>query len=622
MTKNNEHWGSRIGLILAMAGNAVGLGNFLRFPVQAIQNGGGAFIIPYLVCFLVLGIPLLWVEWTMGRFAGKFGHHSAPFILQVHDEKRKFWRYLGGLGLFINIAIASYYCYIESWTLSYTYYSVFGTFHEIKTQHGMADFFAHYTNDPNFSTNLVPIISWIICLLLNTYVLSKGLSEGIEKVAKIGMSLLLVFGVLLALKAVNISAGEQGALYNGTDGLNFLWTPNFSSIWNGKVWLAAAGQIFFTLSLGAGAVQCYASYMRENEDVALNAMAAGWMNEFVEVVLGSSIIIPIAIGYFGVDKVKDLIATGGGGLGLGFQTLPFLFQQWGKFMGAACGLMWFGLLFFAGITSSLAMGAPVISFLEDQLNWSRKRAAVLFGVFILILGIPAVLYYKYDVLWEYDYWAGTVSLVIFALAEIILFAWVFGIEKGWTELNQGADIKPHIIFKYFIKFVTPFFLLFVFVGSIFSPANIPDTIQSHTEYVWKDSIIVDSMIKRDTLTHSAWSSAFDSLQKGSGWQFDDGSVVGMLRNQGIQNGIKKEEKAILKSKADKKMKADDKLSVQEKSHQRIVYLREKWYYINLARWILLFTLVAIMGAIYWVSSRKMKPENEEVKTKNEQIEAE
>jgi NSS family neurotransmitter:Na+ symporter len=127
MSSNTQSWGSRVGLILAMAGNAVGLGNFLRFPVQAVQNGGGAFMIPYLVSFLVLGIPLLWIEWASGRFGGTKGDHSAPFIMNSMG-KRSYWKYLGVFGIFTNIAVAAYYTYIESWTFSYVFHSVAQTF--------------------------------------------------------------------------------------------------------------------------------------------------------------------------------------------------------------------------------------------------------------------------------------------------------------------------------------------------------------------------------------------------------------------------------------------------------------------------------------------------------------
>jgi SNF family Na+-dependent transporter len=452
-------WGSRIGLILAMAGNAVGLGNFLRFPVQAIENGGGAFIIPYLVCFLLMGIPLLFVEWSIGRFGGRSGNHSTPFILDSMD-KRKFWKYIGVFGIFTNIAVAAYYCYLESWTLSYVYHSVIDTFSG-QTQAQVASHFNNYVS-PNGAE---PIIFWFICLLLNTWILSRGLSGGVEKAAKIGMPLLLIFGAFLAYKAITIKSGENGAIFDGLKGLDFLWTPKFDSIWNAKVWLAAAGQIFFTLSIGMGSIQCYASYIKKKDDVALNAMSAGWMNGFVEVVLGSSVIIPIAVGYFGIDGLRELLSEGGG-LGLGFKTLPYLFEQWGGVLGVLAGVAWFGLLFFAGVTSSLAMGTPVMGFLQDEFGWKQKSSAWMFGLIVFLLGLPTVMFFTNGVFDEYDYWAGTVSLVIFAFIEIILFAWIFGMDKGWKEITYSADIKVPTIFKFIIKFITPVLLGWVLYNSI------------------------------------------------------------------------------------------------------------------------------------------------------------
>ncbi|MCS6934697.1 MAG: sodium-dependent transporter [Chitinophagales bacterium] len=466
---NKESWGTRVGLILAMAGNAVGLGNFLRFPVQAIKNGGGAFIIPYLVCFLLMGIPLLLIEWSIGRYGGKRGHHATPFILgSMH--RSKIWMYLGVFGIFTNLGVAAYYCYIESWTLAYIYHSLAGTFSG-KNPEQVASVFGEYVSLKNY----VPIVFWIICLLINTYILSRGLSGGVEAAAKVGMPLLLVFGAFLAIRGVTLKAGSHGAVWDGTVGLNFLWTPDFTTIWSPKVWLAAAGQIFFTLSVGLGSIQCYASYVKSKDDIALNAMSAGWMNEFVEVVLGSSILIPISIGYLGVERVVEL--TQSGGLGLGFKTLPYLFQQWGPVLAALAGVMWFGLLFFAGITSSLAMGTPWMGFMQDEFDWSREKGAWTFGVLVLLLGLPCVIFFNEGVFDEFDYWAGTVSLVILALAEVVLFAWVFGIEKGWREINEGADIRIPSAYKYIIKYITPLLLGAVFIGSL---PNIYATLM-HTE---------------------------------------------------------------------------------------------------------------------------------------------
>jgi neurotransmitter:Na+ symporter, NSS family len=475
MSTKQEAWGSRVGLVLAMAGNAVGLGNFLRFPVQAIENGGGTFIIPYLVCFLLMGLPLLFIEWSMGRFGGRHGHHSTPFILDTMD-KRKLWKYLGVFGLFTNIAVAAYYCYIESWALSYAVKSLMGVFAGMS----QADVATHFEQYVGLGTTM-PIVFWILCLALNTWVLSRGLSGGIEMVAKFAMPLLILFGVLLAIQGLSLTAGDKGAINDGWVGLNWLWEPDFSSIWSAKVWLAAAGQIFFTLSVGMGTIQCYASYLRSKDDIALNAMSAGWMNEFVEVVLGAAVVIPICVGYFGIDDMKQIVADGGG-FGLAFQTLPYLFNHWGETLSIIAGFSWFGLLFFAGITSSLAMGTPFMGFLQDEFGFNKIKASISFGLFILILGAPAVIFYNEGVFAEFDYWAGTVSLVVFAVAEIVLFSWVFGMDRGWKEITDGADIKVPIIFRFIIKWVTPFILLAVFIGSLESIWN-AITFKAETGYL-------------------------------------------------------------------------------------------------------------------------------------------
>ncbi|MGB5874273.1 MAG: sodium-dependent transporter [Bacteroidota bacterium] len=505
MTKVKEGWGTRVGLVLAMAGNAVGLGNFLRFPVQAINNGGGAFIIPYLVSFLVMGIPLLWIEWSMGRFGGKHGHHSAPFMFDTLTKQR-LWKYFGVFGIWTNLAVAAYYCYIESWTLSYVMHSLGRSFEGL-SQSEVAQFFINYTTVSTSSTGIPfeAVIFYILCLALNTFILSRGLSGGVERTARIVMPLLLLFGAFLAIRGLTL--GTSGATEahpdaSAWDGLNFLWTPQFDSLANPKVWLAAAGQIFFTLSVGMGTVHCYAAYVKAKDDIALNAMSAGWMNEFVEVVLGSSIVIPIAAGYLGLDWVRE-----NAGFGMAFQTMPFLFENWGPFLAPLAGLLWFGLLFFAGITSSLAMGTPWMGFMEDEYGWSRHRSAWSFGSFVLVLGLPTVLFYHYGVFWEYDYWAGTVSLVVFALAEAIVFSWVFGIDKGWREIITGADIRVPGIYKYIIKYVTPLFLLSVFTGSVFSPKN------------------------------GDWGAAFSGLLSGNGWDLDNGSLIKMVLNTGLREQI-------------------------------------------------------------------------------------
>ncbi len=474
MPKVKEAWGSRVGLILAMAGNAVGLGNFLRFPVQAVQNGGGAFIIPYLVSFLLMGLPLLWIEWAQGRYGGARGSHSTPFIFDSLSKKR-IWKYVGVFGIFTNIGIVSYYTYIESWTLSYTFKSIAQSFNGL-SRHQVSAVFDSYAGVHGAVANhavainfpVWAIVAFVITLVINIYILSRGLSGGVELVAKIAMPLLLVFGVFLAIRAVTLGAtGVAGcATCNSHLGMEFLWKPNFSSLSDPKVWLAAAGQIFFTLSVGMGTIHCYASYVKKNDDIALNAMSAGWMNEFVEIVLGASIVIPIAVGYMGLDWVKA-----NAGFMMAFKTMPFLFNQWGPWLASLSGVAWFGLLFIAGITSSLAMGSPFMAFMEDEFNMGRKKAALILGAVVFVLAMPTILFFEMGVFSEYDYWTGTVALVVFALGEIILFSWIIGIDEGWKEIKRGADIKIPLIYKPIMKWITPLFIIIIFLSALVKPAG-------------------------------------------------------------------------------------------------------------------------------------------------------
>jgi NSS family neurotransmitter:Na+ symporter len=501
VTKTHERWGSRVGLVLAMAGNAVGLGNFLRFPAQAIRNGGGAFIIPYLVSFVLMGIPLLWIEWAIGRHGGRFGHHSTPGMMDVLAEK-KWLKYVGVFGIFTNLTIAAYYCYLESWTLGYVWHSLAGTFNGMSAEQ-VRDFFTEYVGaagSPLVNISGQAILFFAITICLNLWILSRGLSKGIEAANKIGMPLLIIFGIFLAIRALTLNAGELHAVNDAMKGLNYLWEPRFESLTDPKVWLAAAGQIFFTLSVGMGSIHCYAAYLREHDDIALNAVSAGFTNEFVEIVLGGSIIIPIGVAYLGLDEVQRIV-----GLSMGFQTMPTLFQNWGPIFAALSGMAWFGLLFFAGITSSLAMGQPVVAFFQDAFHSDRLKSVKIYGAILLTLALPCILFYSHGTFGEFDDWSGTFSLVVFALLEALVFAWVFGIEKGWNEITRSADIKIPRFFRFVIKFITPIFLVAVFLGSLISPLN------------------------------GEWSAAFAQLFSGNGWPLDPGSIIGKILKVGIED---------------------------------------------------------------------------------------
>lgn len=458
-----ERWASRVGLVLAMAGNAVGLGNFLRFPAQAAANGGGAFLIPYMVALVVMGLPLMWVEWTMGRYGGQEGHHSCPGILQSLSGNG-FWKYFGVFGVWTNLMVAAFYIYIESWCLAYAGYSLVDGFGGMD-QPQVKQFFADLTGSKENSIWAFSpwgISVFIICIVLNTYILSRGLASGIELVAKIFMPLLIIFAAVLAIRGLMIEPGDPGVEVSPFVGLNYVWNPKYDSLANPAVWLAAAGQIFFTLSIGLGSIHCYSSYLRAKDDVALTGATTAWTNEFCEVVLGGTILIPIGVAYLGLDEVQDL------GFGMCFTTFPTFLNNWG-WMAAPAGFLWFGLLFFAAVTSSLAMGQPLMAFLQDEYGMSRERSALGFAGLLSLLAIPVAVCTQASFFDEFDYWAGTVALVVFAFGETILFGWVFGIEQGWAELRRGAELKVPIVFKYLIKYVTPIFLFVILSSYVFQP---------------------------------------------------------------------------------------------------------------------------------------------------------
>lgn len=492
--KSREQWGSRIGLILAVAGNAVGLGNFLRFPVQAAQNGGGAFMIPYFVAFLLLGIPLMWIEWGIGRYGGKFRHGSAPGMFAVLWN-HKLAKYLGATGLFISLTIMIYYTYIESWTLGYSIFSILKLyFVENPTFENMKGFLHSYQGIQSgtpFDSITTAYITMLITFTINFIVLYKGISAGIEKLAKIAMPLLFVFALILVIRVLALGTPDPSKPeFSVWNGFAFIWNPDFSKLNDPKIWLAAAGQIFFTLSVGMGTIHAYASYLKTNDDIALSGLSTAATNEFAEVVLGGSIAIPVAVAFFGINQTQEIAQ--GGAFNLGFVSMPIIFQKLP--LGQLFGFLWFLLLFFAGITSSVAMGQPIIAFLEDEFGYSRKKATVTLALFVLICVQFVVFLLKYGFLDEMDYWAGTFGLVVFALMETILFMWVFGADKAFEEINSGGDIKIPIFFKYIMKYITPLILIIIMIWWLINDA-IPTLLlksvpQEKVTYIWGARILM------------------------------------------------------------------------------------------------------------------------------------
>lgn len=461
MIKNREIWSSKTGLILAMAGNAIGLGNFLRFPVQAAENGGGAFMVPYIISFFIIGIPIMWIEWAMGRYGGSKGHGTTPSIFSIL-WKNPLAKILGVLGLWIPLVVSIYYIYIESWTLGYSLHFLLGSNPKLPYAAQVnletyikpfGDFLGIYigAGDVFLKPSVMAIIALIATIIINLTILIRGISRGIELFAKFALPTLFILGLVLMIRVLTLKTPNGNAF----DGLNFLWNPDFEALSNPHVWISAAGQIFFTLSLGFGAIVTYASYVKSNQDITLSGLTSASLNETAEVVIGGSIAIPAAVAFFGVAGAVSIAKSGA--FSLGFVSLPAIFASMP--LGNLLGFMWFFLLFFAGVTSSVAITQPVITFFEDEYGMTRTRS-VLITYLIIIISIIMVIFVD-KTIDEWDFWAGTIGVVVFGFIELVIFVWIFGSDNAWKEINKYGLIKAPRVFYYIIKYITPLFLLTV-----------------------------------------------------------------------------------------------------------------------------------------------------------------
>ena len=452
-----EKWTNKIGIILAVAGSAVGLGNFLRFPSQAVQNGSGAFLIPYFIAFIFLGIPLMWIEWAIGRYGGLFGHGTAPLIFSRLSRNRAA-KYLGAIGVFGPLMIFIYYTYIESWLMGYCYYSLKGAFLGMTTKEQALAFLQEYQGVGSSKIFPLSYLFFVITFFLNFLVIYKGVKGGIEKLCKIAMPLLFVAAFIIVVRVLTLGAPNKlHPDWNVLGGLGFMWNPDFRALGDAKVWLAACGQILFTLSVGIGVIITYASYLSKGDDIVLSGLTAASLNEFAEVILGGTIVIPLSFMFFG--GAGSLAAAKSGSFNIGFVTMPLIFSQMAG--GMIFAFLWFFLLFLAGITSSISLLEPAVAFLSDDLAISRKKSiGILCFVSFILCQFP-IFFLSRGVMDELDFWAGSFFLIIFALIECILFVWIFGINNAWEEMHHGAELAIPRFYRFVIKYITPAFLIFV-----------------------------------------------------------------------------------------------------------------------------------------------------------------
>lgn len=500
-----EHWATRVGVILAVSGSAVGLGNFLRFPGQVAQYGGGAFMLAYFISLVIIGLPICWAEWTMGRMGGARGYNSSPGIMHF-ITRHPAGKYIGVIGVIIPVVIYMYYVYIEAWCLGYAVGFLRGALN-FETAGEAGEFFGGFVGvgenggAVGFSLDQVGLFL-VIAFLINFIVIFRGLNKGIELFTKYAMPTLVVLAVIILARVLTLGAPDPAMPDRNVEkGLGFMWNPTKvlvqereDDVWatahevvgaqaiaaareaaatlpdkrvvevgvweqlrRPQLWLAAAGQIFFSLSVGFGIILTYASYLRSTDDVVLSGLSATSANELCEVGLGGLITLPAAVAFMGVAAAATVTST----FGLGFNALPMVFSQmpFGNFFG----FLFFFLLFLAAVTSSLSMLQPGIAFLEEALNIGRKGSVAILGA-VTAVGTAFVVWFSRDLkaLDTMDFWVGTFLIFVLATIQIIVFAWVLGVDKGLAEAQRGSAFPVPRIFRFVMKYLCPLFLLTIF----------------------------------------------------------------------------------------------------------------------------------------------------------------
>jgi NSS family neurotransmitter:Na+ symporter len=450
-----EQWGSRAGFILAAVGSAIGLGNIWRFPYMAYENGGGAFFIPYLFAMLTAGIPFMIMEFGMGhKYRG-----SAPRVFARINQK---YEWLGWFQVSIAAIIAVYYVAVIGWAISY--------FSMAFTQSWGSDtnafFFGEYLqlggdNGPSKLGSIqwhiaIPmLIAWAITFVA----IFKGVKGGIERANKIMMPLLFFMVLALITRMVLL----PGAL----DGINYLFEPDFSKIADPKVWSAAYGQIFFTLSVAFAIMLAYSSYLPEKSDINNNAFMTVLINCGFSIVAG--ILIFSILGNMAHEQAKPLTEVVTSGVGLAFVTIPSAINSLPA--PYILGPLFFFALVVAGLSSHISIIEAVTSAFIDKLNWSRKMAASVVCGTGLVVSMSFATNGGLLLLDLVDYFINNIALLASCIMELIIMGWIVKLTDIHKHVNNLSEFSVGQWFEVCLKFVSPLFLI-VILGT-----NIVNTIQ-------------------------------------------------------------------------------------------------------------------------------------------------
>lgn len=449
MEKNltrRESFATKFGVVAATAGSAVGLGNIWRFPYLTGENGGGAFIVIYLICVFAFGIPVMLSEFIIGRSARK-NPYGAFRVL----KPGKPWYLVGLMGVAAAFMILAFYTTVAGWTLEYLYQSVTGGFRG-KNVEELGMMFKEFR-----SSSFRPLLWFFLFMGTTALINFSGVKKGIEKTNVILMPLLFVILLILCIRSVTL----PGAM----DGLRFLFYPDFSRIHASSI-LAALGQVFFSLSVGMGTLITYASYF-PSRDHLLKTSASVSVTDVLVAILAGVVIFPAA---FSFNIAPDQ------GPGLVFVTLPVIFQQMAG--GTLFAILFFILLGLAALTSTISVLEVIVAFFIEELKLTRSAATWVASATVSLLGIMCVLSWNnfmegvnlfgLNIFGLLEFTTANILLPVGGFFIVIFVAWFFGREKVHAELSNEGSLKARFIplFVFIIRFIAPLGLIIIFLNGI------------------------------------------------------------------------------------------------------------------------------------------------------------
>ncbi len=446
---NRAQFGSRLGIILASAGSAVGLGNVWRFPTETGNNGGAAFLLIYVLCVLVLGMPVMISEFLIGRHS----HANTATAYEILSPGTQ-WKWVGRMGVFSGFVILSYYSVVAGWTLEYTLKAAADDFSDT-SDYGTV--FSEFVSNP-----YQPLIYMTLFLLLTHYVIVRGVQKGIEKFSKIMMPMLLLIIMLLVCFSFTMPGAKAG--------LTFLLKPDFSKVTSDVV-LSAMGQAFFSLSLGMGCLCTYASYFGEKVNLVKTVSSVAILDTVIAIMAGF-IIFPAVFSVPGVSPDE--------GPGLVFITLPNVFKL--AFGNAPVLAYIFSTLFYillalSALTSTISMHEVVTAYIHERFGLKRSSAAICVTATCFVLGLFCSL--SFGVLKDirlshmtifdiFDYVSGKLLLPIGGMFISIFSGWFLDKKIRWSEVTNGGTVNKTVysIYVFILKFICPVAIAIVFINEL------------------------------------------------------------------------------------------------------------------------------------------------------------